>query len=71
MPELEGGSSAATRTGLTIEVRVLPETPAHGREGARALRLGAQDYLTKPAPSGNEVVRTVDQVVEKKRRLSH
>jgi len=71
MPELDGGSSSATFTGLTIEVKVLPETPAHDRDSARALRLGAHDYLAKPAPSGDEVIRTVDQVVETKRRLSH
>jgi two-component system response regulator HydG len=71
MPELDGGSSAATGEGLTIEVKVLPETPAYDRNSARALRLGAHDYLTRPSPSGDEVILTVDRAVEKKRRLSH
>ncbi len=71
MPELDGGSSTATRTGLTIEVKVLPETLARDGNNARALRLDAHDYLAKPSPSGDEVIQTVDRAVEKKRRLTH
>ena len=71
LPELDLGSPAATRTGLSIEVTVLPESPAHDGKSARALRLGAHHYLTRPSPGGDEVILTVDRAVETKRRLSH
>lgn len=71
LPELDWGCPGATRTGLSIEVTILPETPAHDWKSARALRLGANDCLTKRSPGGDEVIRTLDRAVEQRRRLSH
>ncbi len=55
LPELDRGCPGPPRTGLSIEITILPETPAHDLVSVRALRLGAHDCLTKPSPGGDEV----------------
>lgn len=69
LPELDG-PSAPTRTGLSIELTIVPDTPPDGMSSARALRMSAQDYLKAPSRTGDEVILNVDRAVEEKRRLS-
>jgi two-component system, cell cycle response regulator len=69
MPGLDGFEvlAAAKRLAQGIEVIVL--TGAHSQDmgsAVRALRMGAHDYLTKPPPSADEVVLTVERAMEKR-----
>ena len=69
LPELDG-PMAPTRAGLSIELTIVPDTPPHGMSSAWALRMSAQDYLTTPSRTGDEVIVNMDRAVEEKRRLS-
>jgi diguanylate cyclase (GGDEF)-like protein len=70
MPKL-GGFELMERVktqGVVAEVIVLTGTHADDVAIAvRALRLGAHDFLTKPPPSAEAVVFTVQRAIEKKR----
>lgn len=71
MPELDGFSvlTEVRNTAPGVEVVILTGTYAHDVDSAiRALRLGAHDYIPKSPDSGDEVVRTVDRALEKKRK---
>jgi two-component system cell cycle response regulator len=70
MPELDGFGVLAAVKDVAPSTEVIIFTGAHDmRSAIRALRLGAHDYLTKPATHADEVILPVQRAVEK-RRLS-
>jgi diguanylate cyclase (GGDEF)-like protein len=80
MPGVDGFQVLAFAKGLAQGVEVIVLTGAHSEDMAsavRALRMGAHDYMTKPPPSADEVVLTVERAMEKRqlreanRRLVH
>jgi two-component system cell cycle response regulator len=71
MPEADGFFvlSEVRRLVPTIEVVILTGTHAQDANAAiRALRLGVHDYLPKTSGSGDEIVRTIDRALLKKRQ---
>jgi two-component system cell cycle response regulator len=69
MPGLDGFEVLAAAKALAQGVEVIVLTGAHSQDmsaAVRALRMGAHDYLTKPPPSAEEVVLTVERAMEKR-----
>lgn len=69
MPGLDGFEvlAAAKKLGGGVEVIILTGAYSQDTSAAiRALRMGAHDYLTKPPPSPDEVVLTVERAMEKR-----
>jgi two-component system, cell cycle response regulator len=69
MPGVDGFEVLAAAKGLSQGLEVIVLTGAHSQDmgsAVRALRLGAHDYLTKPPPSADEVVLTVERAMEKR-----
>jgi len=73
MPGVDGFEVLAAAKGLAQGIEVIVLTGAHGQDMTapiRALRMGAHDYLTKPPPSAEEVVLTVERAMEKRQLRS-
>jgi diguanylate cyclase (GGDEF)-like protein len=69
MPGVGGFEVLAAAKGLAQGVEVIVLTGAHSQDmgsAVRALRMGAHDYMTKPPPSADEVVLTVERAMEKR-----
>jgi two-component system, cell cycle response regulator len=69
MPGLDGFQVLAAAKQLAQGVEVIVLTGAHSQDmsaAVRALRMGAHDYLTKPPPTPDEVVLTVERAMEKR-----
>jgi two-component system, cell cycle response regulator len=69
MPGVDGFEVLAAAKRLSRGVEVIVLTGAHSQDmgsAVRALRMGAHDYLTKPPPSSDEVVLTVERAMEKR-----
>jgi two-component system cell cycle response regulator len=69
MPGVDGFAVLAAAKDLGQGVEVIVLTGAHSEDmgsAVRALRMGAHDYMTKPPPSAEEVVLTVDRAMEKR-----